>query len=233
MILLDDEYPEYFPDPRASDANGLVALSESLSTERLVAAYRKGIFPWMKMEESPHFWCWFSPDPRMVLYPEEFKVSRSLAKALKDNRFEVRVNQAFDEVMRACAEVPRPEQESTWIEPDMMIEYSKLHSLGIAHSIEARLKGDLVGGLYGLAIGDLFFGESMFHLQPEASKACMAKLVELAQNEGLRFIDCQVPNPFLHSLGAREITREVFLDQVEESCKQIPSSVQWPEKALK
>ena len=231
ICLLEDNQPEFFPDPRLSDNHGLVAVSRGLGLTRLVAAYRNGIFPWMKMNKAPYFWCWYSPNPRMVLYPKEFKVSRSLKTALLDKRFEIRVNQAFLEVMRACANVPRPGQESSWIEDEMLVDYGKLHDQGVAHSIEAYQQKELVGGLYGLTVGKVFFGESMFHYQPEASKVCMAKLVEFSIHAGFQFIDCQVPNPFLKSIGAREIRRDEFLDQLKLGCDQITTSFKWPVKS--
>ncbi|MEL0098606.1 MAG: leucyl/phenylalanyl-tRNA--protein transferase, partial [Opitutae bacterium] len=204
-------------DPKYADDHGLLAVSRQLGTSRLIAAYRQGIFPWMKMDQPPHLWCWYSPNPRMLLYPKEFKISRSLARAIKRKLFEIKIDHAFTEVMRACARIKRPRQESSWIEPDMVIDYSLLHHQGIAHSIEADLDGKLVGGLYGLCIGWAFFGESMFHLVPEASKVCMAKLVNIARANKFQFIDCQVPNPFLQSLGARVVERDLFLSQLADA----------------
>jgi len=227
IVLLDDELPSLFPDPSTADPTGLLAVSKTLGEQRLIAAYQQGIFPWMKIPEDPFFWCWYSPDPRMLLYPGEFKISRSLHKVLKEERFDVRIDQAYSEVMKACADAPRPNQESTWIHKDMQIDYTKLHNLGIAHSIEAYEQDELVGGLYGLALGRAFFGESMFHRKPEASKVCMARLVEIAKEAGFLFIDCQVPNPFLHSLGAREVTRDKFLHQLREAHPEEPSPAHW------
>lgn len=227
LVLLDNHNPELFPDPKLSDDSGLVALSEGLGTDRLVAAYRQGIFPWVKLEQPPHLWCWYSPNPRMLLYPEAFKISRSLAKAIREETFEIRIDCNFEKVMRSCAGIPRPAQESSWIEPDMEIDYGTLHQQGIAHSIEAYQEGKMVGGLYGLCIGKAFFGESMFHTSSEASKVCMAKLVEISKDTGLHFIDCQVPNPFLRSLGATEVSRDLFLDQLKEACEATGSAVDW------
>tara|TARA_B100002019_G_scaffold2930_1_gene2376 strand:- start:4202 stop:4903 length:702 start_codon:yes stop_codon:yes gene_type:complete len=227
LVFLDNQSPETFPDPRQSDAQGLVALSTNLGTTRLVAAYRQGIFPWMKMEQAPFLWCWYSPNPRMVLYPKEFKISRSLTRALKEERFEIRIDHNFAGVMRACASIKRPGQEKSWIEPEMEQDYGKLHRQGIAHSIEAYQEDKLVGGLYGLCLGKAFFGESMFHKVSEASKVCMAKLVEIAEQEGFHFIDCQVPNSFLSGLGAREIERSVFLSQLSEATKKGDPTTDW------
>ena len=227
LVFLEDDQPEFFPDPRNSDDSGLVGLSKSLGTKRIIAAYQQGIFPWMKMEESPYLWCWYSPNPRMLLYPDEFKTPRSLTKAIKNKIYEVRIDHDFAQVMSKCASIKRSHEAGSWIEPDMQIDYGLLHQQGIAHSIEAYLDGELAGGLYGLALGNAFFGESMFHLSPEASKVCMAKLVEIAQWAGLSFIDCQVPNPFLHSLGAREVKRDWFLDELGQACKHTKSSIDW------
>jgi len=233
LVFLDDFESPDFPDPRRSDQTGLVAVSKELGPNRLLKAYQRGIFPWMKMTDPPYFWCWYSPDPRMVLYPTQFKTSRSLSKVLRDDRFEIKINQAFSRVMQACAETPRSGQKSTWIEKDMRLDYGILHSLGIAHSIEAYLQGRLVGGLYGLAMGGAFFGESMFHLEAEASKACVTKLVEISKDANFAFIDCQVPNPFLLSLGAQEVSRETFLDQLKEARPDLPSVANWMELGAK
>jgi leucyl/phenylalanyl-tRNA---protein transferase len=168
------------------------------------------------MDFDPYLWCWFSPDPRMLLFPEEFKISRSLKKAIRENRFEIKVDHDFRNIIKSCASIKRNHEESTWIESDMIEDYVRLHELGIAHSIEAYQDGKLAGGLYGLSMGRLFFGESMFHHVPEASKVCMAKLVEIATRREFDFIDCQVHNPHLESMGAREMNRSRFLDLLED-----------------
>jgi leucyl/phenylalanyl-tRNA--protein transferase len=231
LAFLENEYPEILPNPQHADSSGLVAVSTNLGTERLLAAYRKGIFPWVKMDNFPNYWCWYSPDPRMLIYPNEFKISRSLKQALNQNRFQIKIDHAFPEVMRGCATAKRPQQESTWIEPEMEVDYTRLHQQGITHSVEAYWDSQLVGGLYGLAIGRAFFGESMFHQMPEASKVCMHKLVEIALTHGIDFIDCQVSNPFLKSLGAREVSRTVFLRQLENATQQSRSVINWSELA--
>ena len=227
LELLDSKNPEYFPDPRLSDDHGLIALSTALGTERLLAAYRQGIFPWVKMEQPPHLWCWYSPNPRMLLYPKEFKTSRSLARVLKDQKFEIKMDHNFSEVMRVCASIGRPQQEKGLDRTGDGKGLRITPPEGIAHSIEAYEHGRLVGGLYGLSIGRAFFGESMFHKETEASKACMAKLVGIAIHHGLHFIDCQVPNPFLHSLGAREVPRDTFLSELAKACSEKPSADYW------
>ena len=141
LELLDNKNPEYFPDPRLSDDHGLVALSTTLGTKRLLAAYRQGIFPWVKMEQPPYLWCWYSPNPRMLLYPKEFKTSRSLARVQKEQKFEIKMDHNFSEVMGVCASIKRPQQEKSWIEPEMEMDYGLLHQQGIAHSIEAYEHG--------------------------------------------------------------------------------------------
>ena len=179
------------------------------------------------MDFDPHFWCWFSPDPRMLLFPEEFKVSRSLNKAIRENRFEIKVDHDFRSTIEYSSSVKRTHEESSWIESDMIEDYVRLHERGIAHSIEAYQDGELKGGLYGLSMGSLFFGESMFHLVPEASKTCMAKLVEIAKRREFDFIDCQVHNPHLESMGAREVERARFLDRLKAGLAVDRQPVDW------
>ena len=227
LTLLDEREPAWFPDPSLYDDQGLVAVSESLGPERIKSAYQRGIFPWMKMDFDPHFWCWFSPNPRMVLKPTELKLSKSMERVLRQNRFEIRVDSQFEETMRACASSKRPNQESTWIEEDMIRDYSQLHQEGIAHSIEAYEKNELVGGLYGLAMGRVFFGESMFHRKPNASKACFAHLAKVTESEGVDLIDCQVHSKHLESLGAREIPRQEYLDSLPQLLAPLASVVNW------
>ena len=226
VYFLDDRDAPWFPDPLATDPDGLVAISETLGTERLILAYQQGIFPWLKTGDYP-LWHWFSPDPRFLLYPSEFKLSRSLKKAVKDNRFSIRINQNFRQTMKECAQSKRPDQESTWIEDDMIEDYCTLNQLGIAHSIEAYHENKLVGGLYGLFLGQSFFGESMFFHIPEASKACLAKLVSIASKYNFHFIDCQVHTPHLEKLGAVEVDRTIFLEKLQESLAGKPKDLNW------
>ena len=229
IFLLDDQYPSLVPEPEKADKNGMIAVSQTLGTERLIAAYQKGIFPWMKMEQDPNYWCWFSPEPRMVLKPSALKISRSLKKVLISESFEIRIDYAFEETMRSCAKSLRPGQESTWIEEDMIIDYNKLHQMGITHSIEAYLKGKRVGGLYGLALGKIFFGESMFYNVPEASKVCLAHLVHLSQQYGIELIDCQAHTPHLEKMGACEIPRSEFSKLLKDLLQSSMSVVPWKE----
>jgi len=226
VYFLDDSDPVWFPDPALSNKEGLVAVSETLGTERLVLAYQKGIFPWLKIGEYP-LWHWFSPDPRFLLFPKNFKVSRSLKKALKEKKFEIKTNKNFPLTMKSCAASQRPDQESTWIEKDMIEDYCKLNQMGIAHSIEAYYENELVGGLYGLCLGQSFFGESMFYKMPEASKVCFAKLVDIAIENNFHFIDCQVPTPHLKKLGATQIPRADFLAKLNDSITDETKNLNW------
>lgn len=201
-----------FPPVEASDPSGLLALGGDLSPERLLLAYSEGIFPWYS-EGQPILW--HSPDPRCVLVPAELRVSRSLAKTLRRGRFEVRLDTAFADVIRACAEIPRPEQDGTWITPEMQQAYCTLHRLGFAHSAEAWEEGRLVGGLYGVSLGSAFFGESMFALTSDASKVAFAVLVRQLERWGFALIDCQLHTDHLARFGARPWPRARFLQALE------------------
>ncbi|MBM3347255.1 MAG: leucyl/phenylalanyl-tRNA--protein transferase [Betaproteobacteria bacterium] len=195
-----------------STPNGLLAAGGDLSPERLLAAYRLGIFPWYP-EGEPILW--WSPDPRMVLFPAELRVSRSLAKALRNRRYEIRFDTAFEPVMRACA-APRDGQSGTWISAEMINAYAQLHRLGWAHSVETWIDGELAGGLYGMAIGRAFFGESMFSRARDASKIALVHLARHLAREGCGIIDCQMRTPHLASMGAREIPRALFAARLRE-----------------
>ncbi|CAG0927813.1 MAG: Leucyl/phenylalanyl-tRNA--protein transferase [Rhodocyclaceae bacterium] len=183
--------------------NGLLCAGADLSPDRLLAAYRRGIFPWYS-EGEPILW--WSPDPRMVLLPEEVKISRSLMKALRRGAYEVRLDTAFAEVIRACAG-PRRDQDGTWITPEMQQAYVRLHEMGHAHSVETWIDGTLAGGLYGIALGRAFYGESMFSRVTDASKIALAHLARYLERLGFAVIDCQMKTAHLASLGAREIRR--------------------------
>lgn len=201
-----------FPDPEATDDQGLLAVGGDLGAARLLAAYRAGIFPWFSPGEPILWWC---PPLRSCLAPGAVHVSRSLAKVLRQGRFEIRLDTAFAEVVRACAKAPRPGQAGTWITPAMQRAYLELHHLGHAHSVEAWRGGRLVGGLYGLALGGAFFGESMFSKEPDASKACFAELGRRLAEAGFTLLDCQVENPHTSSLGAEVLPRAAFLARLE------------------
>jgi leucyl/phenylalanyl-tRNA---protein transferase len=203
-----------FPDPSLAEPDGLLAVGGDLGSERLLAAYAEGIFPWYD-ERSPILW--WSPDPRLVLEPEALHVSRRLARTLRQRRFRVTSDTAFEEVIRSCAGRARPGQRGTWITPEMIDAYVRLHELGFAHSFEAWADGALAGGLYGVSLGAAFFGESMFADRPDASKVAFVRGVEWLRTRGVRLVDCQVRTEHLVSLGAHEIAREKFLERLGEA----------------
>jgi leucyl/phenylalanyl-tRNA--protein transferase len=190
-----------------SEPNGLLAAGGDLSPNRLIDAYRRGIYPWYS-EGQPILW--WSPDPRMVLFVDEFRMSRSLGKRVRRGDFDISADTAFDRVIEACAGAPRERQEGTWITPAMMASYRRLHRLGYAHSVEAWQDGALAGGLYGIALGHVYFGESMFTRVSDASKVCLVNLVALLQQQGVKLIDCQQETEHLASMGARPIPRAQF-----------------------
>ena len=205
------------------EPNGLLAAGGDLAPERLIQAYRHGCFPWYQ-DGQPLLW--WSPDPRTVLFPEELHVSRSLAKTLRQGTFEITFDQAFDAVIAACAG-PRDYADGTWITSPMQAAYRALHQRGIAHSVEVRSNGELVGGLYGLAMGRLFFGESMFSHVSNASKAGFVSLVQQLREWGFVMIDCQMPTQHLQSFGARAIPRKLFSEYLETYLDQTSTAV-WP-----
>ncbi|ACO78996.1 leucyl/phenylalanyl-tRNA--protein transferase [Azotobacter vinelandii CA] len=202
--------------------NGLLAVGGDLSAERLIQAYRHGCFPWYQAGQPI---LWWSPDPRTVLFPRELHVSRSLRKVLRQERFQVSFDRDFAAVIQACAG-PRDYADGTWITPEMRKAYQELHHRGIAHSVEVWQNGVLVGGLYGLAIGQLFFGESMFSHADNASKVGFATLVERLERWGFVLIDCQMPTQHLQSLGARSIPRTEFSDYLMHHLD-LPSTADW------
>jgi leucyl/phenylalanyl-tRNA---protein transferase len=198
-------------DCALSEPNGLIAIGGDLSAKRLLSAYSQGIFPWFNEGEPI---CWYSPSPRMVLFPDELKISSSLKKTLKKNPFEVRFNTAFKAVMTACSQSPRDGQGGTWISPDMIQAYCQLHDLGHAICMESWLDKQLVGGCYGVIINNMFYGESMFHYVSDASKVAFVHLVNHLKNQGVGMIDCQMKTPLLASFGGREIAREAFINNL-------------------
>ena len=201
-----------FPDPRWAIDEGLLAVGGDLSPERLLLAYRSGIFPWYG-EDEPIMW--WSPDPRCVLLPPNVYVSKRLERVLNQNRFQITCNKAFAQVIKACADVRVEQGVETWLIDEMQLAYQRLHELGYAHSIEAWSGDELVGGLYGVALGKFFFGESMFHTRTNASKVILVKLCRYMQHEGFELLDCQVPNPHLDSMGATHISRDDFLAKLD------------------
>lgn len=200
-----------FPDPELAEEEDIIAIGGDLSPERLIAAYSCGIFPWYS-EGDPILW--FSPNPRMVLYPQNFKRSDTLARLVRSEKYELRIDTDFPSVIASCAKIPRPGQDGTWITGDMQEAYIRLHELGLAHSFETYLDGKLVGGLYGVSLGNAFFGESMFHHERDASKFAFNALVEFAINHHFDFIDAQQPTKHLTSLGAQEVPRTTFLREL-------------------
>lgn len=199
-----------FPSLNDSLPNGLLAAGWDLSEPRLIDAYRSGIFPWFNQDEPV---LWWSPDPRMVLYPDELSISRSLRKTLRRGEFTVTADTAFGDVIRQCAK-PRRGQAGTWICDPIIAAYTGLHKRGIAHSVETWRAGQLVGGLYGVALGRMFYGESMFSKESDSSKVALARLVDFLKLHGFGMIDCQMETPHLRSMGARLIPRTEFLRAV-------------------
>ena len=199
-----------FPPPDLSEPDGLLAMGGDLSTDRLLAAYRLGIFPWYE-GNTPLWWC---PDPRFVLFPSALKVSKSAKTLFRKEFFSFSVDQAFSSVIRACKQTPRRDQDGTWITDEVERAYTGLHRLGYAHSAEAWQDGVLVGGLYGIRLGKVFFGESMFSHVSNASKYAFISYVQQLAGEGVTLIDCQVYTPYLESLGADMIPRADFLTQL-------------------
>lgn len=204
LFALDESL--YFPPVHLAEPDGLLAIGGDLSVERLLLAYRSGIFPWYAAPPA----LWWCPDPRFVLFPAELKISKSMKPLLNRNAFDFTTNKAFGEVMAHCKNIPRPDQDGTWINDEIIDAYTKLHKLGIAHSAEAWSDGELVGGLYGVRLGKIFFGESMFSRVSNASKYAFTKYVQLLAGEEVQLIDCQVYTQHLESLGAKMIDGRLF-----------------------
>jgi leucyl/phenylalanyl-tRNA--protein transferase len=206
MFLLNHRL--LFPDVEKADDDGLLAVGGDLSPERLLLAYKNGIFPWFN-EDSMILW--WSPDPRMVLFPRKIKISKSMAQVIKSNKFRITWNTQFEEVVNACSAIKRKGQAGTWITPEMKSAYLKLHQMGIAKSIEVWENDNLVGGLYGIDLGNVFCGESMFSRKSNASKFAFISLAKELQQKEYKLIDCQVHTAHLESLGAEEIPRKQFI----------------------
>jgi len=217
LTVLDPKNPEQdFPltNKALREPDGLLAVGGCLSQNRLLNAYRHGIFPWYNHGEPI---LWWSPDPRLVLFPDKLVISRSLRKTLRKDIFSVTFDQAFNEVITACAD-PRKDTAGTWITAEINAAYNQLHQAGFAHSVETWLGDELVGGLYGVALGQVFFGESMFHTRTDASKVAFATLVQQLNAWGYRLIDCQVHTSHLESFGAQEIARDYFTKLLDQYC---------------
>jgi len=226
IVALDPDRPEQdFPDLDMAlrDPNGLLAIGGCLSQTRLLNAYRQGIFPWYNPDEPI---LWWSPNPRLVLLPNQLIISRSLKKTLKRNTFVVTFDKAFQEVITACANL-REESTGTWITEDINQAYTDLHKAGYAHSVETWLNGQLVGGLYGVAIGQVFFGESMFHRATDASKVAFVHLVEHLKQWEYQLIDCQVHTSHLSSLGATNCSRNEFKNLLNKYCERPANPSAW------
>ncbi|MEA3491563.1 MAG: leucyl/phenylalanyl-tRNA--protein transferase [Campylobacterota bacterium] len=213
-----------FPNPRHAATEGLLAFGGDLSPNRLLTAYRKGIFPWYNADDPI---LWWSPDPRMLLYPIEFKVSRSFRRVLRNSHFRVKFDHAFEEVIRLCGTVPRRDQNGTWLISEMQEAYIELHDMGFAHSVEVYLDEELVGGLYGIAMGKAFFGESMFSLKSNASKVAFKALSDVLGLREYDFIDCQIENDHLLRMGATIVSRDNFLDKLEQSLEKPSDLGSW------
>lgn len=214
VFLLSDTIE--FPPPHLASKDGLLAVGGDLSQKRLLLAYRMGIFPWFSNNEPI---LWWSPDPRLVLYPHEIKISKTLKKIIKKEVFKVTMDLAFNEVINQCAQIRLKKNQGTWIIEDIIEAYCRLHESGFAHSVEVWRQGELAGGLYGVSLGKCFFGESMFTRINNASNIALVKLVEYLKKLSFDLIDCQVTTGHLIRFGAREIPRKLFLEQLEKSLK--------------
>lgn len=226
MQLITLDTPEtQFPSPDSASEEGLVAVGGEITTVRVLSAYRQGIFPWYS-EDQPVLW--WSPEPRAILYPDGIKISRSLKKTLRKQVFHVTADQAFSEVIRCCAG-PRIQSPGggTWITDEMMSTYTRLHQMGYGHSIEVWHDEKLVGGLYGLALGSAFFGESMYSHAPDASKVALVHLAKKASSHGIDFIDCQLPTEHLSRMGAIDISRKAYLEILEDALKNDDRTEHW------
>ena len=211
MVLLNDDL--IFPSVEMATDEGIIAIGGDLGIERLLLAYRSGIFPWYNEDEPI---VWWSPIPRFVLFPDKLKVTKSMQSVLNNGTFRFTINRAFNTVLQNCKSITRKDQEGTWITPEVQTAYTQLHELGYAHSAEAWMNGELVGGLYGIKLGNVFFGESMFSKVSNASKFAFINYVRHLQKENIALIDCQVYTAHLESLGAKMIKREVFIDLLKK-----------------
>jgi leucyl/phenylalanyl-tRNA--protein transferase len=215
MYLLSDDL--IFPHPKYANKDGFLAFGGDLSQKRLLLAYSHGIFPWPNGEKNPVLW--YSPNPRLVLFHDQFNLSKSLKKTVLQKKFEVKIDTDFDKIIVKCAQIKREWQDSTWITPAIQSAYNNLHINGFAHSISTYFEGNLVGGLYGVSLGKAFFGESMFHEMSDASKVAFYYLVKLAKYFDFKMIDAQTRTEHLISLGAKEINRKIFLKLLAQSNK--------------
>ena len=213
VFVLQNNFPG-FPFAGLADEDGLLAIGGEITVDWLLEAYSNGIFPWYD-ETMPIMW--WSPDPRAVMKPSEVHISHSMKPIFNQKKFELKVDTAFEAVIRQCANIKRKDEDGTWIVPEIIEAYTQLHILGYAHSFEAWQDGELVGGLYGVSLGKMFFGESMFSNKPNASKFAFISMARLLQNTGFEYIDCQIPTQHLESLGCGTMPRNVFLDLVQKN----------------
>ena len=227
MIPQLDKNSLTFPHPEDANEDGIVAWGGDLNHSRLIRAYQNGIFPWYAKGDPI---IWWSPDPRLILELDDFKLTKSLKKSMK--KFEYKFDANFSEVMRKCASVPRENQNGTWIQPEIIEAYEVLHGMGVAHSIESYQDDKLVGGLYGVVVGGVFCGESMFADVSDASKSAFAVLIKHLKYWGYNFIDCQVPTNHLKSLGAKEVARDYFLHRLQRCNMEKPEHAWQIEKTL-
>jgi leucyl/phenylalanyl-tRNA--protein transferase len=227
VYLLPEE--PVFPPVDEAEPDGLIAIGGDLSVERLIHAYSLGIFPWF-MENDEVFW--FSPDPRMILFPDQLNIPESLKRVIRSNKFVIKFDTVFDQVIQKCAEVRRPGQDGTWISPGFIEAYIALHKQGFAHSVEVFYHDKLAGGLYGVSLGSAFFGESMFYTMNNASKVAFLALVNHCRQFGFKFIDCQVETPHMRALGASLIDRKGYLALLEESIQQDTIKAPWKYKLI-
>ena len=215
-----------FPNPCYAEAEGLLAYGGDLSSQRLLLAYKNGIFPWFGKGDPI---LWWSPNPRLILYPDKFNLRKSFRRVLRSGKFSVTFDKHFSEVIHHCSTVTREGQEATWIVPEMVEAYIRLHQEGFAHSVEVYQEGKLVGGLYGVALGKAFFGESMFSLAPDASKVAFKALSDVLGSRGYDFIDCQMKTDHMIGLGAEVVEREIFLDSLEIATEKSSDMDKWTE----
>ena len=206
MVRLGDDY--VFPSPRSANEYGVVAHGGDLHPNRIIEAYKKGIFPWFESDDNL---IWWSPDPRMILYPEKIKISKSLNSFIKKSTFKITFNKDFEEVIESCSNIKRLGQKGTWITKGLKESFVKLHETGLAISVEVWKNSQIVGGLYGLDLGDVFCGESMFSKSTNSSKVALVYLAKELKKNNYRFIDCQIPTAHLKSMGGEEISRDQFL----------------------
>lgn len=224
IFALNEEI--FFPPPYLANPDGILAVGGDLRKERLILAYEMGIFPWFSPGEPI---IWWSPDPRFVMYPDDLYVSKSMRPYLNGKRFLITYDQAFGAVMRECQKMPRKGQDGTWITEEMIRAYTALYDAGLAHSVEVWKEDELVGGLYGVSMGKAFFGESMFSKESNASKTAFISLIRKLKARGFDLIDCQVHTPHLESLGAQEIPRALFLEQLTHSLEGKTLQGNWSE----